>query len=651
MAIPASQHYYETGCQCCDYEDTIYPSPLFFFIWNEFDPVVLDRVLSVYPDALSDKSSLYYAKLYGIAEDGGRLLAHDTLLWLSSRVDASFDTAEALLTYFKMTEDEMAYDILPEEFNQVALVLLSKSPRFSPSNKESCRLLDRLLAWKVGDARPELWKTMLSKLPKECRVLNMTEHLCHDFSEDGRVEPWSLDEANLQLVKGSLSEITELKFELACIDDDDYLVQFLQTMAFCTTLSKLTLEIGTNVGSVRNSMPLLNAITGLLEQLHPSTLLNIVLYEPSNREPWHDDSWWDGFEKEMGREIDLNYDLVNDKSIDRLLGALAKASCPSPRLTNISVYLGVIACEKLAQLSQFSSSLNLSLEQPFPVYSDRLCKLWNIKCPNSKACQLLSDKAFRSLYSTANVHGLRIGDASIISAACQAPKLVQLRLGDSIWIGPGADITKALVALLKLGTLERLQVESSKKIQLSSFCESVKQSNVERLELAGMDFCVEDGRSVSEWFLEMVGKSIHKQLTFLSLSSHRGYHFINDGAGALYRSLYGNKQFLDSPEVSKIQYLLWLNKFGRGKLGRCDANVRVLVECLEQAISVNMRILMRDTNRWCGLLNDSGGKAKTSILCDLLRESPHLWASSAGSKTTASPSRGQKRKVSRLERD
>ena len=130
--------------------------------------------------------------------------------------------------------------------------------------------------------------------------------------------------------------------------------------------------------------------------------------------------------------------------------------------------------------------------------------------------------------------------------------------------------------------------------------------------------------------LEMVEDSPDKKLTFLFVGSEHSYHFINQD-GKRGRQRVGH---LASSEANKIQYLLWLNKFGREKFRDGNAGVKTLVGLLGDVVSHSFPEVLTEVNRCCYEWECT--HMKTSLLYDLLKESPHLLCSLSGYKV-ASP--------------
>ena len=177
------------------------------------------------------------------------------------------------------------------------------------------------------------------------------------------------------------------------------------------------------------------------------------------------------------------------------------------------------------------------------------------------------------------------------------------------------DITPVLISLLELNTIERLQFLSrvQQKIQLSSFCEAVGKSQLERLELDKIDYLSSDGRSVLEWLLDMVEGSPAKMLSFLTATGEHSDHFVNVDRGNGVWPVWRRSQNTQKGQALrfKIQFLLWRNQFGRAKLGNANANVGTVVKLLLEVKSADTEALKTNATHTLG---HQMGELDTSLL-------------------------------------
>lgn len=213
----------------------------------------------------------------------------------------------------------------------------------------------------------------------------------------------------------------------------------------------------------------------------------------------------------------------------------------------------------------------------------------------------------------------------------------------------GVDVTSFLVSLLKLGTLESLDFRTSYrgKVQLASFCNALQENQrLESLVLQGMDFRRSDGRSILQWILQTLKERIYHSLASLSISSEQNNHFAEFGGWSL------SNNYEESPEADKIQYLLWLNKYGLEKFRDGDADASILVELLSELVSAYFPAKLKQINRCC-TSNFTGEVIKTSLLYDLVKASPHLLfarhESNATSGSTLGAGSPKKRKFIELQ--
>lgn len=136
--------------------------------------------------------------------------------------------------------------------------------------------------------------------------------------------------------------------------------------------------------------------------------------------------------------------------------------------------------------------------------------------------------------------------------------------------------------------------------------------------------------------------ALHTNHCFL-IGSPLRYHFVNVEKG---RNL--TKPCPPSQEATKIQYLLWLNKYGLEKFRDATIEANILVGPLDDLISTSFPATNKMPNS-SYLIKMNGINIKTSLLFDLLKEAPQLLREAQTRPPSSSAGRSRKRKLAELE--
>eukprot|EP00797_Seminavis_robusta_P010159 Sro1748_g295130.2 (366) ;mRNA; r:10157-11254 len=361
------------------------------------------------------------------------------------------------------------------------------------------------------------------------------------------------------------------------------------------------------------------------------------------------------------KAIDHPMEFVNNQCIKLLLDSFRTGQGTTNKRSMVEEIvlhdLYNVHLEYLAKLGTHTKSLKLAptTVKSLTANSHSLCKVWKQPCPNPRSCcgsQGLKDLALLRCYNQSIV----VKMATFVTKPLHGQRLVKLRLeGQKSLIRPRKgelryDVTEDLVSTLGCVTLEQLQFSSAvgHKLQLPLFAAAVKMCrHLKRLELVGLDFRRCDQRSVVEWFLEMIEGSVNKVLEFLLLESEQRYHFINRDAESLFTGA-PYSDYIGGEYKVKIQYLLWLARFGWRKMSSDDTKAQELIEVLWNVNSVSFSDLATQVDPRYPRSEQQAEKDKNGVLYGLLREKPSLWCSPSV-HTQPSPIRGgNKRKFGQL---
>ena len=222
-----------------------------------------------------------------------------------------------------------------------------------------------------------------------------------------------------------------------------------------------------------------------------------------------------------------------------------------------------------------------------------------------------------------------------------------------------SDITVPVVAALGILSLKRLSFKTDALtsqlhgLQMRPIYQVLKiSSRLETLELKGVSFCHDNVSAIPAMLLEIAEdrNTSLKAITAFDIDKKRA--FTVSGNHRCY-----NCRYVDYPSSLKIQYSLWLNEFGRGKLRSETSTTPQLVELLIAAMKARLftkrkvwetlkdmlpspdqsdplavlnstytRLLGRHSlTIWCPAALGQHHAETVSILYGLLRESPGLW--------------------------
>ena len=342
----------------------------------------------------------------------------------------------------------------------------------------------------------------------------------------------------------------------------------------------------------------------------------------------------------------------HDKFISLLLRNLSKYSSRVNGLPTIQkICLKNYKCppyDVLRGLRSLIPTVELSdVAYPDICESNHLCELWNIKC--KLKCKPCSNSILRKV--SLACHRLHVP----INATFSGTKLVDLSLIDNDTKRNSVDITSDVVTMLDLQSLRRLRVRSYNKIKIDLFRlgQALKRNEcLEWLELDGIDFQGLNGRSLLDHFLMILKESRKKTLSVLSIGTDLTYHFISKGeaeVGPCRWSFEGTTYHCEAKLASRIQYMLWLNKYGRERLRSGSGTIGFLFCQLAEICPLSHQAVNRNTElKVLHSAEYEHNQAITSVIYGLLREAPHIWSDKASNKHL-STERGTKRKLRELE--
>ncbi|CAB9520332.1 expressed unknown protein [Seminavis robusta] len=643
--------------------------PLAFFVMNNFDSKILNRVLRLYPEAINQSFGFVkWSSLLEFACSDFPNIDHQTLKWLASQVNQNFDTAKAILSFFTDNRLENLSINGPSCDEEILQIMLSKSPNFMANDDDAVKeLLKTVIA---AELDTKIVLQLLEKIPMGSRVLDLKHDLlcCVFQCEDMTVE-W-LTGSRIDLIFSQmLPRVAELRLDLNCFEDFMWLdnsamkiepewtraIKLL--LANSSNLQKLSLSIPTDVAWTN---PRAIVMLKYLIQMHlSSTELHLRLYNECNGGCWWmfedgdeggEEFYLYGNENSYGKvsgeigeklrthTVHSTDEFTNNRFLEFLLDVVRTApnSASSGKGNSTIEHIELdrlenVHAEHLAKLCVHTKSLQLDYTSVISqtAYSPSLCKVWKRPCPNTFSC--CGSPAMRAISSLPRHQSILTTKESLF------------------------DATSALVTTLGIDTLEVLQFSDiGHTLDLSLFGEAFKKNrNLQKLELIGLNYLCKDQRSVLEWFLEMLEGSVNRVLAFLSIKNGSSYHFINCDAPVLAKCLLANGTlpiggfpFYLEPTAEKIQLLLWLAHFGRWRMTSENTTSHDLVDILLNVMSVSFKELASAVNPWHPKDAQQPEKDKTGVLYGLLREKPSLWCCSTSiSQRQASP-RGEKRKYS-----
>ncbi|CAB9499381.1 expressed unknown protein [Seminavis robusta] len=670
--------------------------PLAFFVMNNFDSKILNRVLRVYPEVLNQRFLMYSSLLEFACSDFPKI-NHKTLKWLASQVNQTFDAAKPILRFFtdKRLENLSLKGSSCDE--EILEILLSKSPKFTANDDDAViELLKTVIA---ADLDHKIVLQLLEQIPMGSRVLDLKQDLLFSALQcEHETFEW-LTGSRIDLIFSQmLPNLSELRLDLNCFEDftslDDSGMEIEPEwaraskllLANSSNLQKLSLSIPTDIAWTN---PRATSMMKSLIQKHiSSTALHLRLYNECNGDCW----WMFEDEEEGGEEF---YLYGNEKSYGKVSGEIGEklrthtvhsqdeftnnrfleflldvvrttpnsssSGKGNSTIEHIELHrLENVHAEHLAKLCVHTKSLQLAYTSVLSqtAYSPSLCKVWKRPCPNMFSC--CGSRAMRAISSLPRHQNILTANATFANRFDCGASLVKLHL---MGIIPDfvpkkenlLDVTSALVTTLGIETLEVLQFSDTngtghRHLELSLFGEAFKKNrNLRRLELDGLNYLCMDQRSVLEWFLEMLEGSVNRVLSFLLIKSGTICHFVNCDAHCLDSSLIDIHPFRYYPLESvavKIQQMLWLAHFGRWRMTSENTTPKDLVDILLNVTSVSFRELAYTVNPGHPQTGIQAEKDKTGVLYGLLREKPSLWCCSTSmhSQGQASPLRGGKKR-------
>lgn len=629
-----------------DDDDTCYP--LAFFVWSKFSIRLVQRVYNLYPDAINQQQGPCESLLHYCCGTEMLFQAPNLVAWVASNVKDTFDTSEPLLDVLLDPDSDFLYD--NDSIKELAESLLSKDPHFTGTSKSrASRVLGAL--WVLGCDRKVIRKT-LCKLPSECRSLNFTRQLTRKYCDNWEGGYFLPSDSDFSLLTEMLPELTYLEFEL--FPWEDRVIGVLVAINEHTALRKLTLSICTELVYIQQDW--IDEVKHILKRIQPtSTEVRLWLEERFNGDMnWYYDCTENYNSVDDDKSITM--ETVNNEFIEYILATFRGfGGCGRPPIVHeIEIFNLVhpVYYELVAQLSHMTLSLHIVDTNVVSKanFSPSLCEVWKHTFSQCMAsCCHPSTKALRRVVYTIHRSGLCLGSMLFRNDVELRPKLVLLRLSDRhASLSRDTNVTSAMVSLLKCGTLETLQLFGTTRgcrLELSAFSKAfVSDGTLERLELSGVEFCRNDGRSISQWFLQMLQDNPFKRLNFLSIQSKLVAHFDNDDLAYVKNT----RDHLTSPEADQIQYLLWMNKYGRVKFDHGNTDINVLVELLGEVNAAKFPTRMSDMNGCC---SSTVIDVKLSLLYDFLKASPPFLYALSGSTTVATTRCGKKRKHSASQQD
>jgi len=622
-------------CYYCDGEVYKTPpvNPLVAFARKNFDSAVLDKIYSCHPDAHDRLMKKSFHNVW--AND----FSWTTLQWIAQHIRSEADAAECI---FNIIPREYVDELGHPGFEKTLEILLSKSPKISREDERCVKLLQNLIAIGINSGT---LKRIVKLIPVEGRVLDVS---C-DFGDDiGFEDFWEFDDSETGQIADVMPDLSALTVDYRCLPDD--LVDgIIDRIAACPNLQSLTVKIPSELHVIQPQS--FATVLSLFHQRPKMTRLTLIVDGSGDS--------LDIAEEELESSLGIDYQAmtsvadpmlsINNICLRLIIEALR--SRPSTQKSQLSGLQQIeLECmkqdESMWYLFRAVPSVILRHIEVGLSQTGHLCKIWNRKCPLDQGNSALQ-VAFRTCR---HLYDKRIERAALSIDFRQPPKLVELYIR-GCGKNPGADITRALIGLVGIGTLRHLRFTNSAShiVHLAEFCEALKRDyQLKCLELDGVDFRRQDNRSVSEWFLEALESSPAKQLSALFLRSEDTYHFVSQGERNLVCPDSARTSYQCTPQVQRIQYLLWLNKFGRESLSNGKASMKEWADKLAIVCALSRKDLSHDGCHCLLVSSDTQEEEKRlSILYGLLHASPSSWCLT--SKRLCSPEKGIKRKFLELQ--